>query len=119
MTLIVTRGEEEIEGDAEGRLVLHAMMEEREGDYSCQVLDNFHQNLYSIKATITTITISTTMMEKREGDYSCQVCNHPHNHPHQSHHHHHNHYDGGEGARETTLVRFTIITTKAIITTTT
>ena len=31
------KGEEEIEGDTEGRLVLHGMKEEQEGDYSCQV----------------------------------------------------------------------------------
>ena len=66
MIPIVTRGEEEIEGDAEGRLVLHAMMEEREGDYSCQVCYHpqcgFHI-IIPIKATITTIT---TMMEERE-----------------------------------------------------
>ena len=95
-SVIVTRGEEEIEGDIEGRLVLHGMMEEREGDYSCQVKIIIHI-IIPIKAIIITIT---TMMEEREGDYSCQVLDNfhqNHHYHHQSHHHHH--YDGGEGGR--------------------
>ena len=64
--------EEELEGDTEGRLVLHNMNEEREGDYSCHVTirESGESRVLqtSIKIIPDIVTTESQRVEVREGE---------------------------------------------------
>ena len=66
------KGDEEIEGDHEGRLVLHGMMEEREGEYSCQVtiVESGESRVLhtSVRIIPDIVTTESQRVEVREGE---------------------------------------------------